>query len=225
MSKKKLARFAENETFKNFFQPTYQQLAEGFRLKGKWNKEFFGNNNPLVLELGCGKGEFTVGLARRYPDKNFIGMDIKGARMWRGAKTSQEEKLENVAFIRTKIQLVEYFYDPIEIDEIWITFPDPQPRKHKAKKRLTSPEFLDRYRRVCNKNCIVHLKTDNTPLFDFTLEVIKEQNLPLLFHSFDVDKNPGSDDVVSIRTHYEMLFREQGEKIKYCRFGLFGEGD
>jgi tRNA (guanine-N7-)-methyltransferase len=223
VTKRKLARFAENETFENFFQPNFQQLADGFFLKDKWNKEFFKNSNPVVLELGCGKGEFTVGLARRYPYKNFIGMDIKGARMWRGAKTSQEEKLENVAFLRTRIQLIEHYFSPCEVDEIWITFPDPQPHKTKAKKRLTSPEFLDRYRKICKKNCIIHLKTDNTPLFDYSLEVIKEQNLPLYFHTFDVDKNPGSDDVVSIRTHYEMLFRGKGEKIKYLKFGLFSE--
>jgi tRNA (guanine-N7-)-methyltransferase len=220
VTKKKLARFAENETFENFFQPTFQHLTEGFAFKGKWNKAFFKNSNPIVLELGCGKGEFTVGLGRRYPGKNFIGMDIKGARMWRGAKTSQEEKLENVAFVRTRIQLIEHIYNAAEVDEIWITFPDPRPKKTGIKKRLTSPVYLDRYRKICNRNCIVHLKTDNTPLFDYTLEVIEEQNLSLLFHTYDVDKNPGSDDVVSIRTHYEMLFREQGEKIKYLRFGL-----
>jgi tRNA (guanine-N7-)-methyltransferase len=174
-----------------------------------------------VLELGCGKGEFTTGLAQRYPKKNFIGMDIKGARMWRGAVTSQDENLKNVAFVRTRIQLIEHFYDSGEVNEIWITFPDPQPKKPRIKKRLTSPEFLNRYRSICKKDCIIHLKTDNTTLFDYTLEVIKEQNLPLLFHSYDVDKNPGSEEVLSIRTHYENLFRKQGEKIKYLRFGLF----
>jgi len=220
VTKRKLERFAENETFKHFFQPNYQQLAEGFALKGKWNKEFFKNKNPIVLELGCGKGEFTVGLAQRYPDKNFIGMDIKGARIWRGAKTVQQENMKNVAFVRTRIQLIDHFFNASEVDEIWITFPDPQPQKPRTKKRLTSPEFLNRYRVICNRNCIVHLKTDNTTFFDFTLEVIKEQNLPLLYHTCDVDKNPGGDDVVSIQTHYEMLFREQGEKIKYLKFGL-----
>ena len=221
MTKRKLERFAENETFDNFFQLNYQQLAEGFILKGKWDKLFFKNENPIVLELGCGKGEFTVGLAQRHPDKNFIGVDIKGARMWRGAKTSQQENMKNVAFIRTRIQLIEQFFISAEVDEIWITFPDPQPQTPRIKKRLTSPEFLDRYRNICNKNCIVHLKTDNTAFFDYTLQIIKEQNLPLYFHSYDIDKNPGSEEVLSIRTHYEMLFREKGEKIKYLRFGLF----
>ena len=223
MTKRKLARFAENETFEHFFQPNFQQLAEGFVLKGKWNKDFFKNENPIVLELGCGKGEFSVGLAQRYPGKNFIGVDIKGARIWRGAKTSHEENMGNVAFVRSRIQLIEHFFDPSEIDEIWITFPDPQPKKPRTKKRLTSPEFLNQYRNVCKKNCIVHLKTDNTAFFDYTLEVIEEQNLPLHFRSNDVDKNPGSEEVLSIRTHYEMLFREQGEKIKYLRFGLFAK--
>ncbi len=223
MTKRKLDRFAENETFGNFFQPNYQQLADRFVFKGSWNREFFKNNHPIVLELGCGKGEFTVGLAQRHPEKNFIGMDIKGARMWRGAKTSQAENLDNVAFVRTRIQLIEHFYGPGEVDEIWITFPDPQPQKPKIKKRLTSPEFLFRYRNICNKNCIVHLKTDNTAFFTYTLEVIRENNLPLYFHSYDVDKNPGSEEVLSIQTHYEMLFREQGERIKYLRFGLFGK--
>jgi tRNA (guanine-N7-)-methyltransferase len=221
VTKRKLERFAENETFENFFQPTFQQLSAGFKFKGRWNRDFFKNDHPIVLELGCGKGEFTTGLAQRYPKKNFIGMDIKGARMWRGAVTSQDENLKNVAFVRTRIQLIEHFYDSGEVNEIWITFPDPQPKKPRIKKRLTSPEFLNRYRSICKKDCIIHLKTDNTTLFDYTLEVIKEQNLPLLFHSYDVDKNPGSEEVLSIRTHYENLFRKQGEKIKYLRFGLF----
>ena len=224
MTKRKLERFAENETFRHFFQPNYYQLAKGFALKGKWNESFFGNDNPVVLELGCGKGEFTVGLARIYPDKNFIGVDIKGARMWRGAKTAQEENLTNVAFVRTRIQLIEHFFAPAEVSEIWLTFPDPQPQKPRIRKRLTSPGFLDRYRTVCKKNCVVHLKTDNTAFFEYTLDTIREQDLPLRFVSYDVDKNPGSTEVTAIRTHYEMLFRQQGEKIKYLRFGLFPEG-
>ncbi len=224
MTKRKLDRFAENETFEHFFQPNYYELSKGFALKGKWKKDFFGNDNPVVLELGCGKGEFTVGLAQRYPQKNFIGVDIKGARMWRGAKTALEENLKNVAFVRTRIQLIEHFFTSGEVSEIWITFPDPQPQKPRIRKRLTSPGFLDRYRKICSRNCIIHLKTDNTMFFDYTLETIKDQNLPLYFHTYDVDKNPGSDDVVTINTYYEMLFREQGEKIKYLRFGLFGEG-
>ena len=223
MTKRKLEHFAENATFRNFFQPNYQQLALGFKLKGNWNKDFFNNENPIVLELGCGKGEFTVGLAQKYPGKNFIGLDIKGARMWRGAKTSNEGNMNNVAFIRTRIQLIELFFGPAEVDETWITFPDPHPEKRRIKKRLTSPEFLNQYRNVCKKNCIVHLKTDNTAFFNYTLKNIKDQDLPLYFHSYDIDKNPGSEEVSAISTHYEMLFREQGEKIKYLRFGLFAK--
>ena len=221
MTKRKLEHFAENETFEHFFQINYQQLVDGFALKGKWNRDFFKNENPIVLELGCGKGEFTVGLAQKYPDKNFIGIDIKGARMWRGAKTSQQENMKNVAFIRTRIQLIEQFFGFAEVDEIWITFPDPHPEKRRIKKRLTSPEFLNQYRNVCSNNCVIHLKTDNSDFFDYTLEIIKEQNLPLYFHSYDIDKNHDSEEVSAIRTHYEMLFREKGEKIKYLRFGLF----
>ncbi len=221
MGKKKLQHFAENKTFPHFFQPTYDELNTGFILKGKWEEAFFENQNPIVLESGCGKGEFTVGLAQRYPEKNFVGMDLKGARMWRGAKTAYEAKMPNVAFVRGRIENIEHLFGTGEISEIWITFPDPQPRKSDIKRRLTSPAFLDRYRRITKSGSIIHLKTDNTPLFDYTLDVIASQNLKLLFHTFDVDKNPGSDDVVEIRTHYEEKFREKGEKIKYLRFELY----
>jgi len=158
-------------------------------------------------------------------DRNFIGIDIKGARMWRGAKTATEEKMPNVAFVRTRIQLIEHFFGPGEVDGIWITFPDPQPQKPRIRKRLTSPEFLQRYRNISGGNCIVHLKTDNTVFFDYTLEVIRNENLPLLFHSYDIDNDHECDEVRSIRTFYEMMFREQGEKIKYLKFGLFAGAD
>lgn len=220
VGKKKLQHFAENKTFSHFFQPNYDELNAGFALRGNWSQSFFNNANPLVVELGCGKGEFTVGLAQRYPEKNFIGMDLKGARMWRGAKTTLEEKILNAAFVRGRIENISYIFAPGEISEIWITFPDPQPKKSDIKRRLTSPVFLDRYRQIARPGTIVHLKTDNTPLFEYTLEVISQQHLHLLFHTFDVDENPGSDDVVAIRTHYEELFRGQGEKIKYLRFEL-----
>jgi tRNA (guanine-N7-)-methyltransferase len=221
VGKNKLLHFEENKTFPHFIQPAYHELYEGFSLKGNWSDTFFNNRNPIVLELGCGKGEFTVGLARRYPEKNFIGMDLKGARIWRGAKTSFEAKMPNVAFVRGRIENVEYLFANGEISEIWITFPDPQPKKSDIKRRLTSAAFLDRYRLIAKPETIVHLKTDNTPFFEYTLEVIATQKLNLLFHSFDVDDNPGSDDVVSIRTFYEGKFRERGEKIKYLRFELY----
>lgn len=220
MTKRKHQHFAENATFPHFFQPNFDLLKQGFPLKGKWNNDFFKNSHPLVVELGCGKGEFTTGLAARYPEKNFVGIDIKGARMWRGARSSFDAGMANVAFVRTHVQLIGDIFTADEVNELWITFPDPCPQKAKAKKRLSSPQFLTRYRRVAGKEAIIHLKTDNTQFFDYTLEVVAEQNLRLLFHTFDVDKNPGSDDVVSIRTFYEEMFREKGESIKYLRFEL-----
>jgi tRNA (guanine-N7-)-methyltransferase len=221
VAKRKLERFAENKTFPHFFQPHYYQLVEGFPLKGKWCADFFKNENPIVLELGCGKGEFTVGLADRFPEKNYIGMDVKGARMWRGAKTSREKQMENVAFVRGKIQNINYIFAEKEVSEFWITFPDPQPSTTRIRKRLTSPLFLDRYRNIAQDSAVVHLKTDNTMFFEYTLEVIQEQGLELQFHTFDVDKNPGSELVLSIRTFYEEMFRAEGVPIKYLRFRLF----
>ena len=220
MPKRKLQRFAENETFSHFFQPSFRDISDGYEMKGHWKDKFFGNENPIVLELGCGKGEFTVGLGRKYPQKNFIGIDLKGARMWRGAKTSHELKMNNVAFVRTRIEQIEHIFAKDEVDGIWITFPDPQPNKPRIKKRLTSPQFLDRYRRIAKPGSLIHLKTDNSLFFEYTLSVIGELGLPLVFHTWDVDKNPGSDDVVAIRTYYEEMFREQGEKVKYLRFRL-----
>jgi tRNA (guanine-N7-)-methyltransferase len=220
VGKKKLQHFAENKTFAHFFQPNYDELNAGFALKGNWSKVFFKNPNPIVVELGCGKGEFTVGLAQQYPEKNFIGMDLKGARMWRGAKTTHEKKIPNIAFVRGRIENIGYIFSPDEVSEIWITFPDPQPKKSDIKRRLTSPVFLERYRQIAGPDTIVHLKTDNTPLFEYTLDVIAQEQLNLLFHTFDVDENPGSNDVVAIRTFYEEMFRELGEKIKYLRFEL-----
>ncbi len=221
MAKKKLQHFAENATFPHLFQLNYELLQKGFPLRGKWREDFFKNNNPVIVELGCGKGEFTTGLGSKYRDRNFIGIDLKGARLWRGAKTSLLAGMKNVAFVRTRIELIEKIFAPDELDEIWITFPDPFPQTPKAKKRLTSPQFLDRYRKATKNGAIIHLKTDNADLFEYSLGVITAQDLPLLFHSFDVDKNPGDDDVVSIRTFYEEMFRKKGEKIKYLRFKLF----
>jgi tRNA (guanine-N7-)-methyltransferase len=220
MSKKrKLERFAENETFTNMFQLSFEQLSQQpFPLKGNWNSQFFSNDNPIVLELGCGKGEYTVGLARKYPDKNFIGMDIKGARMWRGCKTSQTENLGNVAFIRTRIEFLEYFFATNEVDEIWITFPDPQPRSSREKKRLTSPRFLKRYRNVAKPDGVIHLKTDDDQLYLYTLEVIQNENLRVIANSSDIHNDPGIAEVAEITTYYEKIWLSKGLSIKYINY-------
>jgi len=220
VTKKKLQHFAENATFPHFFQPGFELLKKGFPLKGKWKNDFFHNNHPLVVELGCGKGEFTTGLAARYPEKNFIGIDLKGARMWRGAKTAHESRMKNVAFVRIQVELIADIFAPEEVDEIWITFPDPFPEKPKTKKRLTSPQFMERYRQVASTNTIIHLKTDNTSFFDYTLGVIQQNGLSLLFHTYDVDQHSENSDFVSIKTFYEEKFRQKGEKIKYLKFLL-----
>lgn len=219
-SKKKLQKFAENLTFPNLFQPEYEEVKEGFFLKGKWKADFFKNDNPIVLELGCGKGEYSVGLGRKYPHKNFIGLDVKGARLWRGCKTSNEEKMTNVAFIRMKIQHIESFFALGEVDEIWITFPDPQPKKSKRNKRLTSQVFLERYANIAKADTLFHLKTDNEPLFDFTLEVINENGHQLLDSVKDLYHHSGYEEVKSIKTHYEKLFNDQGYDINYLEFML-----
>ncbi len=219
--KKKLQRFAENLTFDNFFQYTYEQLQTGgYPLKGRWHAGFFKNENPIIVELGCGKGEYTVGLARQNPANNYIGLDIKGARMWRGLKTARDEQLKNVAFVRTRIELIEHFFAPGEVSEIWITFPDPQARKSRAHKRLTSPRFLNRYREILKPNGMIHLKTDDTPLYEDTLEVIEEGRHRLLFHTHDLYKQPGDLVVKKIRTFYEQMWLEQGLSIKYIQFSL-----
>ncbi len=218
MPKKKHARFAENLTFPHMFQVSFEELREmDFEMKGKWS-EFFGNNNPIILELGCGKGEYIVALSERYPEKNFIGIDIKGARMWRGAKTTYENNVKNAAFIRTRIDQIECLFEKNEIAGIWITFPDPQPAK--PRKRLTSPLFLNRYKSFLKPDSIIHLKTDNADLFNFTLEVIDQEGHELLFHTFDLYNSNIEDDVMLTQTHYEKLFLEQGIPIKYLRFRL-----
>ncbi len=221
--KNKQQRFTENLTFDNLFQLSYDEVIKGFRLKDKWATDFFKNDHPLILELGCGKGEYTVGLAKNNPDKNYIGVDIKGARMWRGLKTAHEENLTNVAFIRTRINLIEYYFGPDEVSEIWITFPDPHPRETKERKRLTSPQFLDRYRKLAKKDAIVHLKTDNIIMFDFTLDVIKEQKLELFYSSEDVYGEELYNEVTRIQTFYERKWLKHGTKIKYLKFSLYSK--
>lgn len=217
MPKKKLQRFAENATFPHFFQLTFNDLQQGFELKGKW-AEFFKNDKPLILELGCGKGEYIVALSEKYPDKNFIGIDIKGARMWKGAKATHERNILNAAFVRTRIDQIESLFGKDEVDGIWITFPDPQPAK--ARKRLTSPMFLDRYKKFLKPGSIIHLKTDNEEFFNFTLSTIKSEGYQLLFHTYDLHNSNITDDVMLTKTHYENIFLSQGIPIKYLRFTI-----
>lgn len=216
MAKNKLARFADMATYDNVFQYTFETLQEkGFPLKGKWN-EYFGNNHPIVLELGCGKGEYTVGLARTYPEKNFIGVDIKGARMWKGATEALEEKLSNVAFLRTHIELIAYFFAENEVSEIWITFPDPQMKK--TNKRLTSTRFMNQYSRILKENGLIHLKSDSLFLYTYTREMIRENGLQLLCDTDDLYHSGMEDKILEIRTFYEQQWLDRGLSIKYLRF-------
>jgi len=220
LAKRKLKHFAENLTFPHFFQPTPNELIAGFNLKGKWKSHFFHNNNPIVIELGCGKGEYTVQLAKANPNINYIGIDIKGARMWNGASTSLKEKLVNTAFLRTRIELTYLTFEENEIDEIWITFPDPQPKKSKQNKRLTSPKFLNIYSKFLKKNGIIHLKTDNIQLFEYTLEVIKNNKHKLISATYDLYSQTNLSYAQQIKTFYENMFLQQNLKICYLEFTL-----
>jgi len=217
MPKKKHARFAENATFPHLFQLSFDDIQHGFEMKGKW-VEFFGNVKPIILELGCGKGEYIVALSAHYPEKNFIGIDIKGARMWRGAKTTFENNVKNAAFIRTRIDQIEGLFAENEVDGIWITFPDPQPTKER--KRLTSPMFLNRYKKFLKPGSLIHLKTDNLDFFNYTLSTINKEGYELLLHTFDLYNSNLEDDVMLTQTHYEKLFLNQGVPIKYLRFRI-----
>lgn len=221
MGKNKLARFAENETFKNLIQISFAQMQEWGQcpLKGKWREEMFGNSNPIVLELGCGKGEYTVGLARKYPQKNFIGIDIKGARLWRGCKTSNEEKMQNVAFIRSHIQMITRYFERGEVNEIWITFPDPQLKK--PNKRLTAERFLKLYSEVLAPQGLVHLKTDSAELYDFTLnEVLLPSKREVIYHTPDLYHSDFTEEVIEIQTFYESMYLKEGKPITYIKFRL-----
>lgn len=221
-SKNKLRRFRENETFENVIQPKREELTDqDFSLKGKWNSEFFKNENPIVLELGCGKGEYSVGLAERYPDKNFLGIDIKGARFWRGAKTALEEGMQNVGFMRTQIELVDLAFAPGEVSEIWITFPDPQIKYKRTKHRMTNPEFLNRYKTILKPEGVVHLKTDSEYMHGYTLGLLEGLRHEILYAHHDIYKNHlAPEEVVSIQTFYEKQYLEQGKKITYLKFRI-----
>ncbi len=221
-SKNKLKRFRENETFHNVIQPTREALVDAnFSLKGKWCSSFFKNNNPLVLELGCGKGEYTVGLAKRYPNKNFIGIDIKGARFWRGAKTAIEDQMPNVAFIRTQIELIEFIFAENEVDEIWITFPDPQIKYKRTKHRLTNAEFLQRYKNVLKNTGVVHLKTDSEFIHGYTLGLLHGLGHEVEYANHDVYRQEGSpEEVTEIQTYYEETYLAKDKAITYIRFKI-----
>ncbi len=218
-SKNKLKRFKENETFKNVIQPVRDEVSAGlFSLRGKWNTHF-KNENPIVLELGCGKGEYTVGLSRAYPDKNFIGIDIKGARFWRGAKTALEENLENAAFLRSQIELIDFLFAENEVAEIWITFPDPQIKYKRTKHRMTNSDFLDKYQKILRPGGLVHLKTDSEFMHGYTLGLLHGLGLTVNYANHDVYKNEGSPrEVLGIQTFYERQYLEKGKPITYIQF-------
>jgi tRNA (guanine-N7-)-methyltransferase len=221
-SKNKLKRFNENETFANVFQPTREEMiSDSLSLKGNWNKNFFKNNNPIVLELGCGKGEYSVGLANLNPDKNFIGIDIKGARFWRGAKTAIENDMHNVAFIRTQIELIEHCFAKDEVDEIWITFPDPQIKYKRTKHRMTNAAFLENYKKVLKPNGIMHLKTDSEFMHGYTLGLLHGAGHEVLYANHNVYKNEGSPkEVTSIQTFYESQYLKINKAITYIQFKI-----
>lgn len=225
MGKNKLSRFAENLTFDHLVQPTFTELTQGeFQLKGRWNADFFKREVPLVLELGCGGGEYTVGLAAMYPQRNFLGVDIKGARLWRGARTAKETGLANVGFLRTHVDHLLRLFGQQEVDEIWLTFSDPQIGK--ARKRLTSPLFLARYKEILKPGGVVHLKTDSPLLFEYTLEQIAGHKLTIHEQSGNVYAelvkrvSPEEQAVLNIRTYYEQMWLAEGRTIHYVRFGM-----
>ena len=228
MGKGKLAKFAEMETFSNVFQYPFSVVDNvPFEMKGHWREQYFKNNHPVVLELGCGKGEYTVELARLYPEMNFIGVDIKGARMWTGAKQALEAGLKNVAFLRTNIEIIDRFFAESEVQEIWLTFSDPQMKN--AHKRLTSTFFLNRYRKFLVGGGIVHLKTDSNFLFTYTTCMVKENKLPVVFLTEDLYHTEGLDEethkILSIQTYYESMWIERGLNIRYMKFLLPQQGE
>lgn len=240
MGKNKLARWTELGSFPNVIQPSINDIVEtdlsacsdnskfpagnirvkDHPVKGRWRTDLFRNDNPLVLELGCGRGEYTTGLASRFPAKNYIGIDIKGARMWRGAKTSNEQNLKNAAFLRTRIEFINSFFEHDEVDEIWITFPDPHTGARNANKRLTSPWYLNSYREILKDKGIIHLKTDNAELHEYTKKVVASNSLDTVFCTTDLYSGNLPGDILSIRTHYEEIFLKTGLRITYLAFRL-----
>ncbi len=220
MGKNKLKKFADMESFSHVFQLSFNELRAGtpFSMKGKWNEQFFKNEHPIVLELGCGKGEYTLGLARVFPDKNFIGIDIKGARMWTGATEALDKKMGNVAFLRTKIEMLTHFFAPDEVAEIWITFPDPQMKK--LTKRMTATNFMALYQHFVKPNGLIHLKTDSPFMFTYTREMIRENKYSLLAITDNLYESALVNDLLSIKTYYEKQWLARGLSIKYLCFEL-----
>jgi len=220
--KKKLKRFAENKSFSNVIEPFRDDvLDDRFWFRGKWGSDFFKNNNPIVIELGCGKGEYTLALAQRFPDKNFIGIDLKGARLWSGAKTALEEQHNNVVFVRTQIELIEYIFAENEVSEIWITFPDPQIKYKRTKHRLTNTDFLQRYKKILTKEGVVHLKTDSEFMHGYTLGLLHGEKHQILYANHNIYKNKGAPDIVtSVQTFYEKQYLAINKAITYIQFKI-----
>ena len=219
MAKNKLKRFADMVAYPNVIAPRFEEVFRSdFRLKGRWADEVFGNCRPLVLELGCGKGEYTVALARKYPEKNFIGVDIKGARMWVGATDALQNNLTNVAFLRTRIEFIRSCFAPGEVSEIWLTFPDPQPQQSRENKRLTSPRFLQSYREIMKPEGIIHLKTDSQFLYEYTCNILKSNCLHVITCTDNLYNAGNTDDILSVQTYYEKMFMDKGFTIKYLKF-------
>jgi tRNA (guanine-N7-)-methyltransferase len=218
----KQEKFIAFDTFKNCFTLFFENISKGFLLKGRWHSDYFKNPNPIVLELGCGKGEYTIGLSENNHSKNYIGVDIKGNRIWVGAKYAIENNLNNVAFLRTRIDFIEHCFLENEIDEIWITFPDPQPQSTRKRSRLTNPLFLNRYKKILKKGGLIHLKTDSTSLYEYTLQVIEENKNLIIWQTDNLYQNcpDNRQELIQIKTHYEKLFTDKGENIKYICFTL-----
>ncbi len=223
MARKKLERFKENEKFPHVIEPSREEVTQGFSRRGKW-QDLFDEPRPLVLELGCGKGEYTVAMARKFRDKNFIGIDIKGSRIWYGASTVKEEKLTNAAFLRTQIELLDLCFGEGEVDEIWITFPDPQIKYKRMKHRLTNPEFLKIYAHILKPGGMVHLKTDSEFLYGYTCGILQERQLKVheAYHDIDLQLNQEEHLLHGVQTHYEQLFRAKGKPITYLKFEVHG---
>jgi tRNA (guanine-N7-)-methyltransferase len=222
MGKDKLKRFADIKTFENVIHPLLEYQDQSHQLKGNWHKEF-NSKKPIILELGCGRGEYTVALAQRFKEKNFIGIDIKGARLWRGAKTAHENSMKNIRFMRTKVDFIDKLFSNDEVEEIWLTFSDPQPKK--PRKRLTSPLFIDRYKKILNLKGIIHLKTDSDLLYNYTLDEINDNNFTIVnkidniydqFESLDLE----IQNTLEIKTFYEKKWLKEGKSIKYVSFKI-----